>query len=163
MTVRNLISPSLPLIIALAAVNTTNAQTVLEPRADTGPIPLGTTQGVRAERLVIRGATMITGRGTPGTGRAAPPEGPVDIIVEQGRIADIVPLDAVSMSGDATSRASGDLIIDATGQYVLPALIDLHAHVPGPDRAGEQAIAYAFRLWLGHGVTTLRDAGTGAG
>lgn len=58
---------------------------------------------------------------------------------------------------------SGDLIIDASGKYVLPGLFDLHAHIPPIDRAGEDAIAYLFRLWLGHGVTTLRNAGTGAG
>jgi cytosine/adenosine deaminase-related metal-dependent hydrolase len=106
---------------------------------------------------------MISGRGSPGNGRAAPPEGPVDIVVERGRITDIIPLDAVSLADHSASRATGDLIIDATGRFVMPALVDLHAHVPGPDRAGEQAIAYSFRLWLGHGVTTLRDAGTGAG
>lgn len=162
MTVRANVPLSL-LLAALAAGGASNAQTVLQPLESKAPVPLGTTQGVRGERLVIRGATMLSGRGTPGSGRTAPPEGPVDIIVEGGRVADIVPLDAVSLADHSAARATGDLIIEAAGKYVMPALVDLHAHVPGPDRAGEQAIAYAFRLWLGHGVTTLRDAGTGAG
>ena len=159
------VSATIPflLFIAFFTQAEANAQTVARVRESSDPLPLGTTQGLRPDRLVIRGATMISGRGTPGSGRAAPPEGPVDIIVEHGRIADIVPLDAVSMADSSAPRATGDLIIEAGGKYVMPALIDLHAHVPGPDRAGEQAIAYSFRLWLAHGVTTLRDAGTGAG
>ena len=163
MTLRALVFLPILSLFALLAANVGAAQTVATPRSDRLPIPLGTTEGIRAGRLVIRGGPMVTGRGTPGTGRAAPPEGPVDIVVEDGRIVDIIPLDAVSLAGHGADRASGDLIIDASGKYVLPALVDLHAHVPGPDRAGDDAIAYAFRLWLGHGVTTLRDAGTGAG
>jgi hypothetical protein len=40
----------------------------------------------------------------------------------------------------------------------------MHAHLPG-DRGelGARGHEYAFRLYLGHGVTTVRDAGTGAG
>ena len=33
------------------------------------PLPLGTTKGERYRRLVIRGATVLSGRGTPGTNR----------------------------------------------------------------------------------------------
>ena len=50
------------------------------------PIPLGTTQGQRADRVLIRGATIISGRGSPRTNRAMPPEGPIDILIEDGRI-----------------------------------------------------------------------------
>lgn len=144
-------------------ISTVAAQTIARPATHELPIPLGTTKGLRPQRLVIRGATMVSGRGTPGTGRAAPAEGPVDIIIENGRIVDIVPIDPVSVASGLSEQASGDLVIDASGKYVLPGLIDLHAHIPRIDRAGDNAIAYSFRLWLGHGVTTLRDAGTGAG
>ena len=140
-----------------------NAQMIARPANSDVPIPMGTTKGLRPDRLVIRGGIMVTGRGTPGTGRAAPPEGPVDIVVENGRIVDIIPVDPVSVASGLSEQATGDLIIDATGKYVLPGLFDLHAHIPAIDRAGDDAIAYSFRLWLGHGVTTLRDAGTGAG
>ena len=140
-----------------------DAQTIARPANSDGPIPMGTTNGLRPDRLVIRGGIMVTGRGTPGTGRAAPPEGPVDIVVENGRIADIIPIDPVSVASGLSEQATGDLVIDATGKYVLPGLFDLHAHIPPIDRAGDDAIAYSFRLWLGHGVTTLRDAGTGGG
>jgi cytosine/adenosine deaminase-related metal-dependent hydrolase len=151
------------MLITVFSLNSATAQVIAQPANSTIPIPMGTTKGIKPDRLVIRGGIMVTGRGTPGTGRAAPPEGPVDIVVENGRIVDIIPIDPVSVASGLSEQASGDLIIDASGMYVLPGLFDLHAHIPAIDRAGEDAIAYSFRLWLGHGVTTLRDAGTGAG
>src|SRR5688500_7399702 len=76
------------------------AQTVRENIAvpNNGPttIPLGTTRGERVNRLIIRGATVLSGRGTPGTNRAMPPEGPVDIVIENGVITDMIPMDAVN-------------------------------------------------------------------
>jgi hypothetical protein len=45
--------------------------------------------GHRYPRLVIRNATIIEGNGTPASG-------PKDIVLENGRIASIVPLDAVA-------------------------------------------------------------------
>ena len=53
------------------------AQTVSDRSLGEGPY----------DRLVIRGATVIDGAG-------APPVGPVDIVVEGGRIAGIVPVGA---------------------------------------------------------------------
>lgn len=155
---------TLAIVITMTAISlSAQAQTIATPASGDAAIPMGTTVGLRPERLVVRGGIMVTGRGTPGTGRGAPPEGPVDIVVENGRIIDIIPIDPVSVASGLSEQATGDLIIDATGKYVLPGLFDLHAHIPSVERAGEDAIAYSFRLWMGHGVTTLRDAGTGAG
>ncbi|MCL4865628.1 MAG: amidohydrolase family protein, partial [Gemmatimonadales bacterium] len=47
--------------------------------------------------------------------------------------------------------------IDATGQYVLPGLIDLHVHAGGAPKNAE--LSYAYKLWLGHGITTVRGVG----
>jgi imidazolonepropionase-like amidohydrolase len=150
------------LIISLALAAPVSAQ---EPPAD-GPITLGTTKGERYGRLVIRGATIVSGRGTPGTNRGMPPEGPVDIVIEGNRIVDIVLMDPVNAAGYGRNfqRAEGDRVIDATGMYVLPGLIEMHAHLPrnGGD-LGANALDYVYRIYLGHGVTTVRDAGTGAG
>ena len=102
---------------------------------------------------------MVNGRGTP-------TEGPMDIVVEKDRIVDIVPVDGVSLGsyGSSFKRPEGDRVIDATGMYVLPGLIDMHAHVPGNnERAGDRGTEYAYRLWLGHGVTTLGDPGMDGG
>ena len=122
--------------------------------------PLGTSKGQQYSRLVVRNGMVVNGRGTPA-------EGPMDIVVERDRIVDMIPVDPVSLRGygPAFTRPDGDRVIDATGMYVLPGLIDMHGHVPGDheERVGAQGMAYAFRLWLGQGVTTLRDPGTGAG
>src|SRR5688572_33426645 len=98
------------------------------------PLGMGTTRGERFNRLVIRGATIISGRGTPGTNRAMPPEGPVDIVIENGVITDMIPMDAVNAAGyRGAPRATGDKVIDATGQYVMPGLVEMHAHLPAPN------------------------------
>ena len=65
--------------------------------------------------------------------------------------------------GPTWKRPDGDRVIEAKGMYVLPGLVDMHAHIPGGGTRGDAGWNYAYKLWLGHGVTTLRDAGNGAG
>jgi hypothetical protein len=99
-------------------------------------------------RLVIRGATLIDGSG-------APPRGPVDIVVEGNRIAEIrgagtpgLPLREGREPRDAARE------IDATGMYVLPGFIDTHGHNGDPAKAANPS--YGYKLWLAHGVTSVR-------
>jgi hypothetical protein len=95
-----------------------------------------------------------------------PPEGPVDIVIENGVITDMIPMDAVNAAGYGRNfqRATGDKVIDATGQYVMPGLVEMHAHLPAPNGdLGAKALDLVYRIYLGHGITTVRDAGTGAG
>jgi imidazolonepropionase-like amidohydrolase len=42
--------------------------------------------------------------------------------------------------------------------YVLPGFIDMHGHVGGAPQ-GTPA-EYVFKLWMGHGITTVRDPGS---
>src|SRR6185295_5978011 len=77
------------------------------------------------KRLIIRGATLIDGTG-------APPQGPVDIVIEGNRIKEIrsvgfphVPIDPEDRPKNPTKE------IDASRMYVLPGFIDLHAHIGG--------------------------------
>ncbi|MBC7506059.1 MAG: amidohydrolase family protein, partial [Sandarakinorhabdus sp.] len=44
--------------------------------------------------------------------------------------------------------------IDATGMFVMPGFVDVHAHSGDPDKAPDPS--YPYRLWLAHGVTTIR-------
>jgi imidazolonepropionase-like amidohydrolase len=129
------------------------------------PLVLGTTKGERYRRLIIRGVTVLSGRGSPGTNRAMPPEGPVDIVIENGVIVDMVPMDPVNAAGYGRGfqRPTGDKIVDARGMYVMPGLVEMHAHLPPGQSLGPRGLDYAYRLYLGHGVTIVRDAGSGAG
>ncbi|HEY7819383.1 MAG TPA: hypothetical protein VIG29_14260, partial [Vicinamibacteria bacterium] len=63
------------------------------------PIPMGTTRGERVGRLVLRNATVVSGRGSENGNRAMPPEGPVDIVIENGKIVNMIPVDPVNAAG----------------------------------------------------------------
>ena len=149
-----------------AALHAQSAERVLQPAGGDAPIAMGTTKGERYSRLVIRNATIVSGRGTPGTNRAMPPEGPVDIVIEGNTIVNMIPVDPVNSAGygKAFQRVTGDRVIDATGMYIIPGLVEMHAHLPRDGgQLGARAADYAFRLYLGHGITVVRDAGSDAG
>jgi len=124
-------------------------------------VPLGTTKGERYNRLIIQNAIVIDGRGSPRANRGMPAAGPVDIVIENGVITNVVLADPVNRRPNF-QHPTGDRVIDAAGKYVIPGLVEMHAHLPGPATTGVSA-EYAYRLYLGHGITTVRDAGTGAG
>lgn len=111
-------------------------------------------------RLVIRGATLIDGTG-------APPVGPVDIVIEQNRITKISSVGNPGVAIRPEGRPEpGDREIDAHGMYVLPGFVDSHAHIATPQHAlvGTTPPAeYVYKLWLGHGITTIRENGSGNG
>jgi len=99
-------------------------------------------------RLVIRGAMVIPGHG-------GPPAGPYDIVIERNVITQMIPFDPVTAErrGD-TDRPTGDRVIDGTGKFVMPGMIDLHTHI----RTAPQENEYAWYLRLAHGVTTMVNA-----
>lgn len=109
--------------------------------------------GKRYRRLVIRGAMIVDGNGTPASG-------PKDIVIEGNTITEIVALDPVALKEGRARRPAGDVEIDATGKYVLPGLINAHGHVQD-ERAGvPQPVEYCLKLWLACGITTVRDVGS---
>ena len=59
-----------------------------------------------------------------------------------------------SISTDA-NYPSDALVIDGKGNYLLPGLAEMHAHIPTP-QAGEQLIEETLFLYLAGGVTTIR-------
>jgi hypothetical protein len=99
-------------------------------------------------RLVIRGPMVIPGHG-------GPPIGPFDIVIEGNVITEMIPFDPVTAQrrGD-TNRPTGDRVIDATGKYVMPGLVDLHNHL----RQEPMPLEYIYFTKLAHGVTTLGPA-----
>ncbi len=100
------------------------------------------------KKLVIRNAMVIPGHGGPVVG-------PYDIVIEGNTITEMILLDPVTMArkGDV-DRPTGDRVIDATGMYVMPGMIDLHMHL----RKEPMELEYVYYLKLAHGVTTLVPA-----
>ena len=117
------------------------------------PAPKRPESGHRYPKLAIRNALVVDGSGEPA-------RGPMDIIVENGRIAAVVPLDAVSVSQGRTKRLPADVEIDATGKYVLPGLINVHAHLQDERANVPQPIDYELKMWLACGITSVRDVGS---
>ncbi|HEY0996687.1 MAG TPA: amidohydrolase family protein [Gemmatimonadaceae bacterium] len=109
--------------------------------------------GVRpAGRLAIRNATIVDGNGTPA-------RGPADIVIEGNTIAEVVWLDPVALKGGRARRPAADAEIDATGKFVLPGLINVHAHVQDSRGGVPQPVEYALKTWLATGITTVREVG----
>lgn len=108
-------------------------------------------------QLIIRGATIINGTGAPALG-------PVDIVIENNRIVKIVIVGAEGTKINPARRpklAANGKEIDATGMYALPGLIDMHTHIGGVEQ-GTPA-EYVYKLWMAHGITTVRDVSAGNG
>ncbi|HZT76819.1 MAG TPA: amidohydrolase family protein [Vicinamibacterales bacterium] len=100
-------------------------------------------------RLVIRNAMVIYGN-------AKPAYGPMDIVIEDGRIAAILPSDGRPRA----STANADATIDATGKYVMPGIVNAHMHWHEERQPGiPQPIQYERNLYLAAGVTTAREVG----
>lgn len=100
--------------------------------------PLSYTPPVAAP-LLIRNVRVIDGTGRPAT----PPR---DILVRGGRISRIAPTGTL-LPGTAKT-------LDAGGRFVIPGLMDLHAHEYRP----EMLAGFPY-----FGVTTIRDQGSAIG
>jgi imidazolonepropionase-like amidohydrolase len=106
------------------------------------------------QRLVLRGATLINGEG-------APPVGPVDIVIEGNRIAEVRTVGYPGVPIDPERRPevlAGDRVMELEGHYVMPGFVDMHAQFGG-DEQGVPA-EYCAKLWLAHGITTIRETGS---
>ncbi|MET0281673.1 MAG: amidohydrolase family protein [Steroidobacteraceae bacterium] len=109
-------------------------------------------EGESYPQLILRDITIIEGT-------LAPPISPVDIEIEGGRIKSIHLPGAVGSSAyskDEPVLKPGGREIDGRGMYVMPGLIDNHQHIGTRPE-------YEFKLDLAHGITTIRDPGSGQG
>jgi imidazolonepropionase-like amidohydrolase len=105
-------------------------------------------KGVR--RLVIQNAMIIYGN-------AKPPYGPMDVLVQDGLITEILPSTSTAA---LAARGSADALIDATGKYVMPGIVNAHMHWHEERQPGvAQPIQYERNLYLAAGVTTAREVG----
>jgi adenine deaminase len=108
-------------------------------------------------KLIIRGVTLVNSTG-------APPLGPVDIVVEKNRIKEIKQVGYPGVPIDPKRRPkveAGDKELDCTGMYLTPGFVDMHGHIGGSSQGTPSE--YVFKLWMGHGITTIRDPSAGNG
>lgn len=137
------------LLLVMTVVMSSSAQIAKAPERKEGMGPY--------TQLIIRGVTLINGTG-------APPMGPVDIVIEQNRIVQIRTLGNPDSKIDPARRPqlkAGGKEINCEGMYAMPGLIDMHGHIGGTEQ-GTPA-EYVFKLWMAHGITTIRDPSTGNG
>jgi hypothetical protein len=89
--------------------------------------------------LFVRGATLIDG--TDHSPRPA-----TSVLIEDGRVTSVGP-------SAQLEPPPGAEFIDGTGKFVIPGLIDMHIHV---ELCGGRE---GLPIWLGAGITTIRDVG----
>ena len=108
-------------------------------------------------QLIIRGVMLIDGTG-------APPVGPVDIVVKQNRIVSIaslgLPTPGMASSSSRQKLEAGGKELNCEGMYLMPGFIDMHGHIGGGQAPDAE---YVFKLWMAHGITTIREPGSGNG
>jgi len=103
--------------------------------------------------MVITNVMVIDGTG-------GPPFGPMNVWVENNRIARIQSAGTPGVpqrQGGAPPNA--DHVVNGRGLYLLPGFVDLHVHAGGPPKNADAE--YAYKLWLAHGVTTVRGVSLG--
>src|SRR5689334_24095206 len=105
------------------------------------------------QRLIIRGATLIDGTG-------GPPRGPVDVVVSGNRITAVRSAGTPGLPLRANRAPQADYEVDASGMYVTPGFVDMHVHAGGAPKNADAE--YAYKLWLAHGVTTVRGVPIGS-
>ena len=98
-------------------------------------------------RLTVRNVMVIYGS-------VKPPFGPVDVVIENGFIT------YIGANGGRVPPGAADAVIDGTGKYVMPGIVNTHMHWHEDRQPGyPQPIQYERDLYLAAGVTTVREVG----
>lgn len=138
------VTPRIISLLCAFAIASASAGQELKPAPDRKP---GEGAGP-FKTLVLRGATLIDGTGSP-------PIRPVDIVISGNRIQAILTAGTPGVP-DRTGRPPryADYEVDAKGKFVLPGFVDMHVHAGGAPKNADAE--YAYKLWMAHGVTTVR-------
>lgn len=111
--------------------------------------------GKKYRSIVIRNVNIINGRGTPAYG-------PADILIDGEMIKEITSVTPGALNRPDFKRHEAEFEIDAKGMYAIPGLVDMHVHVPFRETmCGPKSSEYAYKLFLAHGITTIRSCGFG--
>lgn len=87
-------------------------------------------------KTIIKNGTIVNPLGVSGTG---------DVVYEDGKI--------VSVGGNAS--AEGAEVIDATGLFVMPGLIDMHVHLREPGQEAKEDIHTGTQAAAAGGITRV--------
>jgi imidazolonepropionase-like amidohydrolase len=71
------------------------------------------------------------------------------VIVRDGKIWKMGPVAELPLKGEGT-------VIDAKGQYLLPGISEMHAHIPTPREGDDENVRETLFLYLSNGITTIR-------
>ncbi|MEM1134694.1 MAG: amidohydrolase family protein [Bacteroidota bacterium] len=69
------------------------------------------------------------------------------VLIKEGKISDIL--------DEKPALAENTTVIEGKGQFLMPGLAEMHAHIPSPDW-GRENIEETLFLYLSNGVTTIR-------
>ena len=72
-------------------------------------------------------------------------QGEKDILIEEGKIKEI----------SSSIEQDSEIVIEAKGKWVIPGLIDLHAHLREPGREDEETIYTGGRAGVKGGYITI--------
>lgn len=132
---------SLPLACLLAVIVATSGAAISGQQTRVGRTDTAV-HARKPTRLLIRQAMVIYGNGKP-------PYGPLDILVQDGVIANIAP----------SLPIEADAVIEAAGKYVMPGLVNTHMHWQEERGGLPLPIQYQRNLYLAAGVTLTRENG----
>ena len=112
-----------------------------------GVLPAQSTRSTPSRIIVLRHATLFDGR-------SAEPRMDVAITVRDGRIETVQP----ETDEDLPGAGVPDSVLDLRGAWVMPGLIDMHAHL-GVSRIWGEPDSVAAQRALDRGITTVRSMG----
>lgn len=101
------------------------------------------------DKILIEGASVFDVR----SGRMEPS---MSVLIDGGLIESIGP---VSQLNAQAALAEGATVVDGTGRYVLPGLIDAHVHLSHILYQSHMTGDEVLPFYLGHGVTSIRSTG----
>jgi len=108
---------------------------------------------ITAERDEPSGRVLLTGANVVAMSDHAAPETVLmdyDILIENGRIARLAPAGDIAVEKDVP-------VVDVSGGYIIPGLIDAHYHVADIRRDVLDFDVWGLKANLAYGITTLFD------
>jgi len=100
-----------------------------------------------SERVIISGGRVVD----PANKR----DELADVIIENGRIADVLAHVSTKTKRNGNGASNGATVIDAQGCIVAPGFVDLHTHLRQPGREDKETIETALRAAVRGGFTTV--------